>query len=55
MEWSQKFNCHIITVIHSNFGSAQTHWTFRKFFRKERQKQSNTIRNKHSKQGLDNS
>ena len=21
MEWSQKFNCHIITVIHSNFGS----------------------------------
>jgi len=21
MEWSQKFSCHIITVIHSNFGS----------------------------------
>ena len=21
MEWSQKFNCHIITVIHSNFGT----------------------------------
>ena len=21
MEWSQRFNCHIITVIHSNFGS----------------------------------
>jgi hypothetical protein len=23
MEWSAKFDCHIITVIHSNFGSSK--------------------------------
>jgi hypothetical protein len=47
MEWSAKFNCHIITVIHSNFGSDKPTGHLGSFLEKKAETQialeSNTV------------